>query len=68
MLSFTTLQMGKEGTGAAGIQAQMQMRVDKLRRFGTVLGRLKKAGLNNVMLQQIIAAGPTTAWQWPTRC
>ena len=58
MLSFTTLQMGKEGTGAAGIQSQMQMRVDKLRRFGTVLGRLKKAGLNNVMLQQIIAAGP----------
>lgn len=58
MLSFTTLRMGKEGSGGQGIQSQMQMRVDKLRRFGTVLGRLKKAGLNNVMLQQIIGMGP----------
>lgn len=43
---------------AQGVIAYLQDRLRKIKEFGKVIGDLKKLGLNNASLQEIISAGP----------
>lgn len=51
------------GVTAQGVLANMGTRLEAIKKFGSQLGELRKLGLNNTSLQEIIAAGPEAGSQ-----
>jgi hypothetical protein len=62
--SVTTLRSDDQtGITGTGIVADLTARLSQIRQFGTQLRDLKKLGLNNRSLQEIIGAGPEAGSQ-----
>jgi hypothetical protein len=63
--SITSIDTGSEAISptASGIVANMRAKLQQVRQFGQQLASLKKLGLNNSSLQEILAAGPDAGGQ-----